>query len=63
MVTHKGVHELLGIELDIDFNLPKNLKFIGYMDVVIHNKKFGRVKGVGNQKHLHMVGTNGEEVR
>jgi hypothetical protein len=49
----KKDHELLGIELDIDFNLPKNLKFIGYMDVVIHNKKTGRVKIVDIKTSTH----------
>ena len=40
----KKNHELLGIELDINYEVKENLKFIGYMDVVIHNKKTGRVK-------------------
>ena len=40
----KKDHELLGIELDLNFDLPKNIKFIGYMDVVIHDKRRGRVK-------------------
>ena len=40
----KKDHELLGIELDIDFNLPKEMKFVGFMDVVIHNKKTGRIR-------------------
>ena len=40
----KKNHELLGIELDINYEVLENLKFIGYMDVVIHNKKTGRVK-------------------
>ena len=40
----KKDHELLGIELDIDFNLPKEMRFVGFMDVVIHNKKTGRIR-------------------
>ena len=40
----KKDHELLGIELDIDFNLPREMRFVGFMDVVIHNKKTGRVR-------------------
>ncbi len=40
----KKDHELLGIELDIDFNLPRDMRFVGFMDVVIHNKKTGRIR-------------------
>jgi len=40
----KKDHELLGIELDINFGLPKDMKFVGCMDVVIHNKNTGRVR-------------------
>ena len=40
----KKDHELLGIELDINFSLPKEMKFVGFMDVVIHNKNTGRVR-------------------
>jgi len=40
----KKDHELLGIELNLDFDLPNKMKFIGYMDVVIHDKKRGRVR-------------------
>ena len=40
----KKDHELLGIELDLNFDLPKNMNFVGYMDVVIHDKKRGRIK-------------------
>ena len=36
--------ELLGIEVGLDFGLPNNMKFVGYMDVVLHNKNTGRVK-------------------
>ena len=36
--------ELVGIELDLNQKLDNNLTFIGYMDVVIHNKVTGRVK-------------------
>jgi len=40
----KKDYELLGIELDLNFNLPKSMNFMGYMDVVIHDKKRGRIK-------------------
>tara|TARA_B100000287_G_scaffold431456_1_gene488743 strand:+ start:39 stop:908 length:870 start_codon:yes stop_codon:yes gene_type:complete len=40
----KKDYELLGIELDLNFDLPKNMNFVGYMDVVIHDKKRGRIK-------------------
>ena len=40
----KKDHELLGIELDINFGLPKDMKFVGFMDVVIHNKNTGRIR-------------------
>ena len=36
--------ELVGIEIGLDYNLPKNMKFVGYMDVVLHNKVTGRIK-------------------
>ena len=36
--------ELLGIEIGLGYDLPKNMKFVGYMDVVLHNKVTGRVK-------------------
>jgi len=36
--------ELVGIEIGLDYELPKNMKFVGYMDVVLHNKVTGRVK-------------------
>ena len=36
--------EMLGIEVGLNYNLPNNLNFVGYMDVVLHNKVTGRVK-------------------
>ena len=36
--------ELVGIELDLNQELDNKLTFIGYMDVVIHNKSTGRIK-------------------
>ena len=36
--------ELVGIEIGLDYELPNNMKFVGYMDVVLHNKNTGRVK-------------------
>ena len=36
--------ELVGIELDLNQKLDNKLTFIGYMDVVIHNKTTGRIK-------------------
>tara|TARA_B100000131_G_scaffold241036_1_gene233377 strand:+ start:1570 stop:2403 length:834 start_codon:yes stop_codon:yes gene_type:complete len=36
--------ELVGIELDIKSELENKLTFVGYMDVVIHNKVTGRIK-------------------
>ena len=35
--------EMLGIEVGLNYNLPNNLNFVGYMDVVLHNKVTGRV--------------------
>ena len=36
--------EMLGIEVGLNYNLHNNLNFVGYMDVVLHNKVTGRVK-------------------
>ena len=36
--------EMLGIEVGLNYNLANNLNFVGYMDVVLHNKVTGRVK-------------------
>ena len=36
--------ELVGIEVSLNFGLPKDMNFVGYMDVVLHNKSTGRVK-------------------
>ena len=36
--------ELVGIEVKLDYDLPRDMKFNGYMDVVLHNNKTGRIK-------------------
>ena len=36
--------ELVGIEMNLNYKLPKNIKFVGYMDVVLHDTKTGRMK-------------------
>ena len=36
--------ELVGIELDIKSELENKLTFVGYMDVVLHNKVTGRIR-------------------
>ena len=36
--------ELVGIEIGLSFDLPKEMRFNGYMDVVLHNKNTGRIK-------------------
>ena len=36
--------ELVGIEIGLCFDLPKEMRFNGYMDVVLHNKNTGRIK-------------------
>ena len=36
--------ELVGIEMNLNYELPKNIKFVGYMDVVLHDTKTGRMK-------------------
>ena len=36
--------ELVGIEMNLNYDLPKDMKFVGYMDVVLHDKKTGRMK-------------------
>jgi hypothetical protein len=49
-LKRKGSHfkkkdtELVGIEMNLNYGLPKNMKFVGYMDVVLHDKKTGRMK-------------------
>jgi len=41
--SKKG-YELVGIEVPINYNLPNDVKFIGYMDIVLYNKVSGRYK-------------------
>jgi len=36
--------ELVGIEVSLDYDMPNNMKFKGYMDVVLHNKITGRIR-------------------
>ena len=49
-LKRKGSHfkkkdtELVGIEMNLNYKLPKNMKFVGFMDVVLHDKKTGRMK-------------------
>jgi len=46
----KGSHfkkkdtELVGIEMNLNYELPQNMRFVGFMDVVLHDKKSGRMK-------------------
>ena len=49
-LKRKGSHfkkkdtELVGIEMNLNYELPKDMKFVGYMDVVLHDKKTGRMR-------------------
>ena len=36
--------ELVGIEMNLNYELPKDMRFVGYMDVVLHEKKTGRMR-------------------
>ena len=36
--------ELVGIEVSLDYDMPNDMKFKGYMDVVLHNKITGRTR-------------------
>ena len=36
--------ELVGVEMSVEYDLPNNMNFNGYMDVVIHHKVTGRIK-------------------
>jgi len=36
--------ELVGIEMNLNYQLPKELKFVGFMDVVLHDTKTGRMR-------------------
>jgi hypothetical protein len=36
--------ELVGIEMKLNYDMPNNMKFNGYMDVVLHEKKTGRMR-------------------
>jgi len=36
--------ELVGIEMNLNYDLPKDMRFVGYMDVVLHEKKTGRMR-------------------
>jgi|TARA_B100001094_G_scaffold8500_2_gene7653 hypothetical protein len=36
--------ELVGIEVSLDYDMPNDMKFKGYMDVVLHNKVTGRTR-------------------
>ena len=41
--SKKG-YELVGIEVPINYDLPNDIKFIGYIDVLLYNKVSGRYK-------------------
>ena len=49
-LKRKGSHfkkkdtELVGIEMNLNYDLPKDMRFVGYMDVVLHDKKTGRMR-------------------
>ena len=36
--------ELVGIEMNLNFELPQDMRFVGYMDVVLHDKRTGRMR-------------------
>ena len=36
--------ELVGIEMNLNYELPKDIRFVGYMDVVLHDKRTGRMR-------------------
>ena len=44
MYFSKKGYELIGIEVPIEYKLPNNITFIGYMDVVLHDIKRDRYK-------------------
>ena len=44
MYFSKKNYELVGIEVPIEYELPNNIKFIGYMDVVLHDTFRDRYK-------------------
>ena len=44
MYFSKKGYELVGIEVPVDYDLPNKIKFIGYMDVVLHDTLRDRYK-------------------
>ena len=36
--------ELVGIEMKLNYDVTEQMKFVGYMDVVLHEKKTGRIR-------------------
>ena len=44
MYFSKKNYELVGIEVPIEYELPNSIKFIGYMDVVLHDTLRDRYK-------------------
>ena len=44
MYFSKKNYELVGIEVPVDYDLPNKIKFIGYMDVVLHDTLRDRYK-------------------
>ena len=59
-LKRKGSHfkkkdtELVGIEMNLNYGLPKDMKFVGFMDVVLHDKKTGRMKVIDIKSSNHM---------
>ena len=45
--------ELVGIEVKLNYDLPRDMKFNGYMDVVLHNTKTGRIKIIDIKTATH----------
>ena len=45
--------ELVGIEVKLNYDLPRDMKFNGYMDVVLHNTKTGRIKIIDIKTGTH----------
>ena len=44
MYFSKKGYELVGIEVPIEYDLPNKIKFIGYIDIVLHDTKRNRYK-------------------
>ena len=44
MYFSKKGYELVGVEVPIDYDLPNKIKFVGYIDVVLHDTVRDRIK-------------------